>query len=403
MTRRPITGSANITTAVLEKNNGEYPTIPPVEIDRGTAPCKQVTLAGDDIDVTAFPFLQNNPGDNGRFINTASVFTFDQELGLNIGTYRCQINGPREIIVGTGEGQTGFNMLMAAKARGEQTAKIALVCGQDPMIWLVSGARIPARRGKQPVDELASAGGLRGAPIEVVKCDTNDLRVPAHAEMIIEGIVSLDRFEPNGPYGESPGYIGAVYEKAFHMEVTRVTHRLKPWFLNDFTGVTSALVTMPGTALAVAGLKAFFPAIVDYRWSDSVTFISVKKTRPGEALEIGKRLARLITVYKIVIMVDEDVDLWNTTDVFRAFATRWQAYPASHIFEDLPINPLEPSSPSPERSSKIVIDATRQWPEEGGPASFPRLSRQVLEEHDPALFARVNEKWRAAIDEWADA
>jgi 4-hydroxy-3-polyprenylbenzoate decarboxylase len=355
-------------------------------------------LTGDEIDVRAFPFFKNNPGDSGRFLNTTSVFTTDPEMGLNIGTYRCEIKGPRHIAVGSGEGQTGYRMLMAARERGEKSARIALVVGQDPMIWLVSGARIPERSGDKPVDELATAGGLRGKAVEVVKCDTNDIRVPAHAEMVIEGEVTLESFEPNGPYGEGSGYIGAIYTTAFTMNVTRVTHRIDPWFVNDFTGVTRPLIEMPGSALTVAGLKQFIPEIVDYRYQDSVTFFSVRKTEPGQALEIGKKLGKMIPVFKILVMVDDDVDIWNPAELFAAFATRWQAYPASHIFEDLPTMPLEPSSPVRERSAKIVIDATRQWPEEGGPEVFPAFSRQVLEEHAPDIFDRIDAKWGAIIN-----
>jgi len=90
------------------------------------------------------------------------------------------------------------------------------------------------------------------------------------------------------------------------------------------------------------------------------------------------------------MMVDDDIDLWNPADLFMAFATLWQAFPASHIFEDLPSKPLEASSPVRGHTSKIVIDATRQWPEEGGRAAFPEYSRQVLSEHDPDLFDRVD-------------
>jgi len=383
---------------MLSKAGGQYPTIAPVEISRDDAPCKQIVLTGDDIDVRAFPFFKNNPGDSGRFLNTTSVFTTDPEMGLNIGTYRCEIKGPRHIAVGSGEGQTGYRMFMAAKERGEKSVRIALVVGQDPMIWLVSGARIPERRGNKPVDELATAGGLRGKAIEVVKCDTNDIRVPAHAEMVIEGEVMLESFEPNGPYGEGSGYIGAIYEQAFTMNVTRLTHRVDPWFVNDFTGVTRPLIEMPGSALTVAGLRQFIPELVDYRYQDSVTFFSVRKTEPGQALEIGKRIGKMIPVFKILVMVDDDVDIWNPADLFMAFATRWQAYPASHIFEDLPTMPLEPSSPVRERSAKIVIDATRQWPEEGGPETFPAFSRQVLEEHAPGIFDRIDAKWGAIIN-----
>jgi 4-hydroxy-3-polyprenylbenzoate decarboxylase len=383
---------------MLQQSNGVYPTIDPVEISRDSAPCKEVELTGDDIDVRSFPFFKNNPGDSGRFINTASVFTSDPEMGVNVGTYRCEIKGPRHIAIGSGEGQTGYTMLMRAKERGETTAPVTLIVGQEPMVWLISGARIPARQGKKPVDELATAGGLRGKAIEVVKCDTNDFLVPATSEIIIEGEVSLESFEVNGPYGEGSGYIGAPYYTAFTMTVNRITHRKNPWVVNDFTGVTRPLIEQPSAALTTSGLARFMPGITDYRYLDSVTYIAIDKSKPGQGLEIGKRLAKLIPVFKIIIMVDSDVDLWSDHDRFMAFSTRWQAWPASYIFEDMPTMPLEPSSPKREHTSKIVIDATRQWPEEGGPEKFPGYSRQVLEEHAPELFAEIDAKWGKRID-----
>jgi 4-hydroxy-3-polyprenylbenzoate decarboxylase len=384
----------------LLKDSGEYPTIDPVEIPREQAVCKQIMLNADEIDVRHYPFFKNNPGDSGRFLNTTSVFTGDPEMGTNIGTYRCEIKGPRHIAIGSGEGQTGYTMLMRARARGEKTAPVTLIIGQEPMVWLVSGARIPVRQGKKPVDELATAGGLRGKAIEVVKCETNDFLVPAACEMVIEGEVSLNGFESNGPYGEGTGYIGAPYDSAFTMTVTRITHRKKPWFVNDFTGVTRPLIEAPSAALTTAGLQRFIPGITDYRYSDSVTWIGINKSKPGEALETGKRLAKLIPVFKIVVMVDDDVDLWNDDDRFMAFSTRWQAHPASYIFEDLPTMPLEPSSPKREHTSKIVIDATRQWPEEGGPEKFPDYSREVLNKHAPDLFDEIDTKWGKHIEKY---
>jgi len=382
---------------VLAENEGAYPELPPLEIPREQALCKQVVLTGDEIDVRRFAFLQNNPGDSGRFINTASVFTSDPDMGLNIGTYRCEIKGPRHIAVGSGEGQTGYTQLMAARERGETSAPVTLIVGQDPLVWLVSGARIPERRGKKPVDELATAGGLRGKPINVVKCDTNDFLVPADTEMVIEGEVSLTGFEANGPYGEGSGYIGAPYNTAFTMTVKRITHRKAPWIVNDFTGVTRPLIEQPSAALTVASLQQLVPEIVDYRYLDSVTYFAINKTEAGQALKMGKGLAKMIPVFKIIIMVDADVDLWSEPDRFMAFATRWQAWPASYIYEDLPTMPLEPSSPVRERTSKIVIDATRQWPEEGGPEKFPGYSRDILEQHAPDIFAEVDARWGNTI------
>ena len=388
---------AHLDQLMEDGGGGNYPTIEPREVSRDDAPCKQVILEGDDIDIRTFPFFKNNPADSGRFINTASVFTSDPEMGLNIGTYRCEIKGPRHIAVGSGDGQTGYNMWKAQAARGQKTAPVTLAIGQDPVVWLVAGSRIPEGRGKQPVDELASAGGLRGKAIEVIKCETNDFFLPAHSEVIIEGVVSLEYSEGNGPYGEGSGYIGAPYEEAFPMTVTRVTHRVDPWIVNDFTGVTRALLKLPGAALTTAGLKSVIPAITDYRYADSVTFFSINKTEPGQGLEIGKRIAEMIPVFKIVMVVDDDVSLWNPADLFMAFATRWQAYPASFVYEDLPTMPLEPSAPERARSSKIVIDATRQWPEEGGPKVYPEYSRDVLAKYDPGIFERIDSKWADVI------
>ena len=383
---------------VLTKANGQYPTIAPIAVGADVAPCKEVVLEGDAINILSFPFFQNNPGDSGRFINTTSVITSDPEMGINFGTYRCELKGPRHIAVGSGEGQTGYTMLMRAKERGETVVPITLIVGMDPMVWLVSGSRVTSRRGKKPVDELATAGGLRGKAIEVVKCDTNDFMVPASCEMVIEGEVQLGGFEVNGPYGEGSGYIGAPYDTAFTMTIKRITHRRNPWIVNDFTGVTRPMIEQPSAALTVAGLQTLIPNVKDYRYQDSVTWISIAKDKPGQALETGKRLAKLIPVFKIVIMVDADVDLWNDSDRFMAFATRWQAWPASYIYEDLPTMPLEPSSPKREQTSKIVIDATRQWPEEGGPRQFPDYSRQVLEKHAPDLFSAVDAKWGEQIN-----
>ncbi|MEC9375943.1 MAG: UbiD family decarboxylase [Pseudomonadota bacterium] len=385
-------------TEILNKNRGNYPTIDPIIVDRGDAPCKEVVIEENDINILDFPFFRNNPAEPDRFINTASVFTTDPEQGLNFGTYRCQIKGPRHISVGSGDGQTGYNMLMAAKARGERYVPLTMVVGQDPIVWLISGSRVANRRGKKPVNELALAGGLRGKALEVIKSETNEFMVPAHAEMVIEGTIDLNIPDPNGPYAEGSGYVGAVYEEAFFMNVTRVTHREKPWIVNDFTGVSRPMIEAPSTALETWTMKKIFPAVTGYRYVDSVVYIKVKKTKPGEALDIGKRLASIVPVFKIIVMVDDDIDLMKANETFAAFSTRWQPYPASHIFSEMmETMPLEPSAPARGETSKMVIDATRQMPEEGGPENFPAYSRNVFTEANPDIFEYVDKKWAVEI------
>ena len=154
---------------------------------------------------------------------------------------------------------------------------------------------------------------------------------------------------------------------------------------------------MPVCALETAGARRFIPAIRDYRFVDSVAFFSIDKTEPGQGLEIGKQLAELSPVYKVVMVVDDDVNLWHPADLFMAIATRWQAHPASHVYEEMDAVPLEPSAPKYARTSKIVIDATKQWPEEGGPKRYPDYSRDVLADFDPEVFDRVDAKWAEAI------
>ena len=135
--------------------NGEYPTIEPVEVSPRKALCKEVVLRGDDIDLTRFAFIQSNPADSRRYINTGSVFTEDPEMGKNFGTYRCELRGPRLIGVNPEPNQTAWRMLHAARDRGEKIAKVSIAVGQDPVIWVISGSRIANRLSKKPVDELA--------------------------------------------------------------------------------------------------------------------------------------------------------------------------------------------------------------------------------------------------------
>jgi 4-hydroxy-3-polyprenylbenzoate decarboxylase len=388
--------------ALASANGGRFPEIAPREVARSAAPCKEVVLAGDAIDMTAFPFMQVNPGDGGRYVNTASVFTEDPKTGVNLGTYRCELKGPRKIAVSPGEGQTGWRMLDAARKRGDKTAKVALVLGQDPIVYLVSGSRVANRAGDKPVDELAVAGGLRGRPVEVVRCETSDFLVPARAEMVIEGEIPLDDREPEGPYGEGLGYQGGG-ELAWYMNVTTVTHRRDPWLHNSFTGVDRGPVSAAGLASSLLFAKKLVPEVRDMHYrskANNIMYVSIEKSAPGQGIAVGEKLGKFNPVAKVVVVVDSDVDLMDQSQLMFALSSRWQPHPASKIFENLPGLPLDPSQPTRMKTSKIVIDATRQWPAEGGPQSFPKTNRATLAEGAPDAFARVDAKWAALINGW---
>jgi 4-hydroxy-3-polyprenylbenzoate decarboxylase len=387
---------------MLIANAGRYPKIPPQEIARAEAPCKEVVLTGDDIDLTSFAFIKCNPADAGRYINTGMVFTRHPEYGVNFGTYRCHLRGPREIGVNSEPGQTGNRHLTAARDRGEKIARVSIALSPDPYVWVLSGNKL-ADRSDGPVDELALAGGLAGRPVKVVRSETNDFMVPANAEMIIEGEIPLDDMRPEGPYGEMVGYQGQRKERQFWMRVTTVTHRKQPWIMNNFTGVQAGALMAAGHAGPFYKLKQDIPAVVDF-YSDNravgVTTVSIRKTRPGQGLEVAKQIAERNFFAKVVIVVDEDIDVTHQEQVLGALGARWQPYRASQLYESLPGLPLDPSATQRGRTSKIAIDATRQWPGEGGPASFPELNETLLKQGAPAAFVTVDQKWGDVIRNW---
>jgi 4-hydroxy-3-polyprenylbenzoate decarboxylase len=391
---------------MLRSNGGTYPSLPPLTVERERSPCKQVVLRGEDIDLTRFPFLQTNPADAGRYVNTGSVFMHDPEMGGNFGTYRCQLKGPRRLGLNPEPGQTGWKMLMAAKKRGEATAHVTIVLGQDPVVWMVSSTRVVPRRN-DPVDELAVAGGMRGRAIEVVKCETNDLLVPAHAEMVIEGEVPLQGPGlPEGPFGEMFGYLGPYKAENFYLDVTAVTHRRDPWFMNAFTGMQRGMVTAPMDALYEYFLRRSLPNLVEiFQPQDAmgVAILSIDKTAAGQGLEAGKLVAERNPIAKVIIVVDKDIDVLDRSQVVFALGSRWQPNPASQVIKDIGGIITDPSQPVQGRTSKIIIDATRQLPAEGGRDKFPELNRVLLERGAPQSFADVDRLYGPALRAWKGA
>lgn len=381
----------------LEKSNGEHAMIEPREIAAKDAPVKQVKRIGDDVDVTAFPFFRGNPGDGGPYINTASVFTKDPKLGVNLGTYRCQVKGPRKIMVNFESGQTGIKMVNAAKERGETKIPVTLVVGQDPITWMVSSSRIPNRIGnRDPIDELAVAGGLRGKAVDVVRTESGEFLVPAQAEIVIEGTVDIINLEPEGPYHEMYGYMGIAKDKNYVLSVDTVTHRTDPWVMNSFTGVISEYVTALQTAASIYSIRKSFPNVVDYHSphdSQGLVYISIKKDAIGQGLKVGEPLAKFNPLARVVIVVDEDIDIMDSAAVRFAIGSRWHPSTASRIFEGRRAFPLDPAAPDRKTTSTIVIDATRQWPEEGGPPFYQELNRTVFEKAAPDAIASVSAKW----------
>jgi len=358
---------------------GNWRRIPPVEVDRpADAPCKEVILTGMQVDLEQFAWLQNNPADAGRYVNMGAVFIHDPQIGGNVGTYRCQVKGPRRMAINPEPGQHGWRILMAMKERGDKVARVAVAVGPDPMTFCASSTKM----ANYLEDELEFAGGLRGAPLPVVKCETCDIRVPAHAEFIIEGEVSLTEFEDEGPYGEMYGYLGPVKPGNFVMDIKAITHRRDPWVLNSFTGLTCDMPRAPQVASNFFMYKKLIPALTGLnspRGANGVIVISIDKRFPGEGIAAGQYVAANAGLNKVVIVVDKE---------------------ASVLIPQTQMMMPDPSRPRWGLSSKMIIDATRQLPGEGGPKSWAPLNRELLAAGAPEAFGRVDARWSEYLRGW---
>jgi len=388
--------------------DGQIPQIPPVEVSNEQALCKQVIETGDDIDITKFAFITSNPADGGRYVNSGSVITSDPDMGVNYGIYRCQIRGPKILGVNPEPNQTGWRMLMAAKERGEEYAPISIAVGQDPAVWTTSGSKIAPRgfgKNINVVDELAVAGGLRGKAIEMVKSETNDIMVPAQCEMVIEGRVPLQKPGlPEGPFGEMYGYLGPTKEENFWMEITAITYRKDPWVMNQFTGASRGYVTAPISSIFNESFSNIIPGLIEVNQVVDTTgwgIARIKKTEAGQGLKVGKQIASIIPLFKVMVVVDEDIDPLNWYEVGLSIGSRMTPATSTTVIKGRGM-PLDPSAADDPYaiSSKLVIDATRQWPEEGGPEDYPQLNRTLLEELAPDAFDRTLAKFGEAINAW---
>ena len=373
--------------------NDRWKTIDPVVVDKKKAPCKEVILQGADADLTRFPWIRNNPDDAGQYISAGSFVMDDPDLGRNVGTYRMQVKGPQKTGSYFTNQSHGYNYITRAGNRGDDKIDVAVAIGIDPISWMMSSTRL-ADLG---VDEFAIAGGFRGKPVELVKCETNDLHVPAHAEIILEGEVPMD-VEKEGPYGEMFGYIGKE-TTTLYLNVKAIPHRKNPWIYNNWPGIGGAYMTLPWDVGNFIRLQRIMPSLKKLYTppeTASIIIACIDKRFPGEGIETGMMILgyRLVGFSKkMVIVVDNDVEPTDLSRVLHAMGTRWQPVPASLLVKQCFHMPIDPSLKEDFLSSKIIIDATRQLPGEGGPEVFPADNRTVMEEKAKEAFDLVEKNW----------
>jgi 4-hydroxy-3-polyprenylbenzoate decarboxylase len=408
----------------------------PKTVTSKDAPCKEM-IRREKFDLNYFPILKCWPHDGGRFITLPCVHTRDPRTGKrNIGMYRMQVyDGQttgmhwqrqkvaaehyREAMRAAAsrtsdeDGAAGARVAMMAESAGGAVSLPEGAIGGMPQISIASlkGSRleVAVAIGTDPattfaaivpappeVEEFLIAGFLRGKPVEIVKCETVDLEVPAHAEIVLEGYVELGELRPEGPFGDHTGFYTLEDEyPVFHL--TCVTHRKDPIYAATIVGKPPMEDAWMGKAVErifLPAMKMTIPELVDIHLPVEAVFhnlmiVSIKKSYPGHARKVMNAIWSLgqAMFTKCIIVVDEDCDVQNIPDVVLRVANNID--PERDIQFTLgPVDSLDHAARLPNYGSKMGVDATRKWKAEGFERPWPAMI-----EMDRATKAKVDAMW----------
>jgi 4-hydroxy-3-polyprenylbenzoate decarboxylase len=407
-----------------------------------TGPCKEV-IKRDNFSLLDFPILQCWPQDAGRFITLPCVTTRDPNSGKrNLGMYRLQVYDSkttgahwqrqkvaaehyRQALRNAGSGSSGTTTkegapsfasfakggnstavdLMARTSGGQVLAanhptgkmEVAVAIGTDPAVTF--SAIVPA---PPDVEEYLIAGFLRAAPVELVKCETVDLEVPASSEIVLEGYVNLDELRTEGPFGDHTGFY-SLEDLYPVLHITCITHRKNPIYATTIVGKPPMEDAYMGKAVERVFLplmRLTIPELIDINLPIEGVFhnlmiVSIRKSYPGQARKVMNAIWSLgqAMFTKCIIVVDEDVDVQDIPDVTLKVLNHID--PERDIQFTLgPVDSLDHASRLANYGSKMGIDATRKWPTEGFTRPWPN---EIL--MDAATKGLVDSKWKALAKE----
>ncbi|MEM8935118.1 MAG: UbiD family decarboxylase, partial [Pseudomonadota bacterium] len=365
---------------------------------RSGAPCQEIVQLGDAIDLTALPVQTCWPGEPAPLITWPLIVTKGpsgaRDDDFNLGIYRMQRLGRDKAIMRWLKHRGGAQHHQRWKATRPEPLPAAVVLGADPGVILAAVTPIP-----DTLSEYRFAGILRDKKVELVACKTQPLKVPAEAEIVIEGTVSLEDYADEGPYGDHTGYYNSV-EPFPVFTATAVTMRKDPIYLSTFTGRPPDEPSVLGEALNevfIPLLQQQFPEILDF-WlppegcSYRIAVISMKKAYPGHAKRVmmgAWSFLRQFMYTKWLIIVGDDIDARDWKDVMWAVSTKMDPARDITIVENTPIDYLDFASPQSGLGSKIGLDATDKLP----PETNREWGREIRMDDD--VIKRVDEMWSA--------
>lgn len=353
------------------------------------APCQEVIE--ENVDLYRLPVLKCWPGDGGRFFTLPVVYTKDPDSGRqNAGMYRMQIYDYASTGMHWHIHKDGADNYRKYKNKN-QKMEVAVAIGADPAVIYSSTAPLPAM-----IDEMIFAGFLRGKPVEMVKCQSVNLKVPARAEFILEGYIDPAEQKDEGPFGDHTGYYSNVDSyPVFH--ITTITHRYNPIYHATVVGrppMEDCYLAKATERIFLPLLKLLLPEIIDINLPLEGVFhncaiVSIHKNYPGQARKVMHALWGLgqMMYTKMLVVVDAHVDVQDLS------AVAWRVFnnidPGRDlVITDGPLDVLDHSSSLPFYGSKLGIDATKTWPEEGYKREWPPEIKM-----DEKIKQLVDQRW----------
>ncbi|ATD08483.1 4-hydroxy-3-polyprenylbenzoate decarboxylase [Pseudoalteromonas sp. A22] len=358
------------------------------------APCQEVVLSGDEVDLTTLPIQHCWPGDAAPLITWGLTVTKGPyKKRQNLGIYRQQLLGKNKIIMRWLSHRGGaLDFQEWCKEHPGEPYPVSVALGADPATILGAVTPVP-----DTLSEYAFAGLLRGSKTQVVKSISNELQVPASAEIVLEGYIQPGELAPEGPYGDHTGYYNEVDDFPV-MTVTHITHRKDPIYHSTYTGRPPDEPAILGVALNevfVPILQKQFPEIVDFYLppegcSYRMAVVTMKKQYPGHAKRVMMGVWSFLRQFmytKFVIVCDDDVNARDWNDVIWAITTRMDPARDTTLVESTPIDYLDFASPVSGLGSKMGMDATNKWPGE----TDREWGEPIV--MDPEVKQRVDEIW----------
>ncbi|MGH9977203.1 MAG: menaquinone biosynthesis decarboxylase [Nitrososphaeraceae archaeon] len=372
----------------------------PKHTDSG--PVKELVLTEEQADLYSLPILKSFKGDAGRFITFGLTVTKHPDTEVtNMGVYRMQILNARKAIMHWQihkRGAQHLEILKDKKSKNEADVSknsriaVAVVIGADPATMFSAVAPVP-----EGMDKYLFSGIVRKKGIKLVKCNTVDLEVPANAEIVLEGYVDPDDIQMEGPFGDHTGYYTPA-EPYPCFNLTCISMRKNPIYLTTVVGKPILEDAYIGKVIERSFLpliQMFHPEVIDFSmpaaaWFQGLAIISIKKRYPGQAKKVMMGLWGMgqLSLTKMFVTVDHDINVHDMDEVLWALTTRTDPKRDLMFIENAPTDTLDPSSPLLNLGSKVGIDATTKWHQEG----FSR-EIQALATVDEETQTLVSKRW----------